>query len=371
MIVQSKPDHKNFLFINKNLYKKFSSNINFTINGRIAIKEIALNLGIKKGDKILIPGFICSTAIDPLIEEGIIPIYYDIGLDLKINLDKILIHLEKKDIKAILLVNYFGILDTNKIKILTFCKQHGLSTIDDYCHSFLSYYLTRYSNKSSHGEYIAFNLNKTLRVKCGAYICANDKENKSYILKKTKTIFLFFSYIFGLLELLNRRFRLVNIYHQKVEFLKNFFLAFKNSIFKEHINNVFRLNYFIIASITNIDFLEGVKIKRRNNYKILFKLLNEIGINPIQKFEDNISVPQVLVIKDKSGKLNQFLRNNGIGSYKWPDKELPDFSSQEKLTLKNTLFLTRTLVCLPIHHSLKMQDLKYISNKINEFYSIN
>ena len=76
--------------------KSFDSSINFTLNGRTALKRLALELNLKSGYKILIPGLICSSAIEELIDLGLKPIFYDIDIDLKINWNYIIKHMQKK-----------------------------------------------------------------------------------------------------------------------------------------------------------------------------------------------------------------------------------------------------------------------------------
>ena len=137
MIIPARPLLESLL-LSTNLTKKFYSSINFIKNGRTAL-ELALEFKLKKGDKILIPGLICYSAIENLIKIGLKPIFYDLELNLNLNWSYISKHLKHKDIKAILIVNYFGFIDKNKYQILSLCRDQDLLVIDDYCHSFLTF----------------------------------------------------------------------------------------------------------------------------------------------------------------------------------------------------------------------------------------
>tara|TARA_Y100000739_G_C20604698_1_gene464948 strand:+ start:40 stop:1161 length:1122 start_codon:yes stop_codon:yes gene_type:complete len=372
LIIYSKPEIE-ISFLRKNFTPShLNLNLDFTFDGRTALEKLAIEIGLKSGDKILIPGFICYSAIKPIINLGVIPIYYDINLNLTINWSNILIHLEKNDIKCILLVNYFGFIDKEKTKIIYLCEDHKLKVIDDYCHSFLSYFLSIKTKKTIHGENVAFNLNKTLRTKCGAYVCKSSKKKNFLILKNKKILLSIFYFIIHRIELINKKHNILNINSDMVDKLKNNIkrFVFLNNGKKNKSNNKSKsqIKKILAQIISNKNYLNQIKKKRIDNYLNLYRMLKDIGIEPIQKIEDLYSVPQVLAISDKKGKLNKYLRLNGIGSYKWPDIELPSFTNEQKIYLQNTLFLQKSIVCLPIHQSINMEDMKYIVEKIKDFY---
>ena len=370
MIIPARPLLESFL-LSPNLTKKeFYSSINFTKNGRTALEELALEFKLKKGDKILIPGLICYSAIENLIKIGLKPIFYDLELNLNLNWSYISKHLKHKDIKAILIVNYFGFIDTNKYQILSLCRDQDLLVIDDYCHSFLTFYLKKNRNNME-GIKVFFNFNKLVRIGGGGYII-NSKVEKKYLIKSETFINHILRFILSNFEKFNIKFSILNIYNKRIFWLKKYFLK----IFKSKMDHKKDFNYYLINSsiaelFSNEKLLREVQRKRLNNYKIIYKSLLEIGITPIQKIKDEEITPQNISIIDNSGYLNNYLRERGIGSYTWPGEELPIFNDEEEENLKNTFYIHKRIVCLPVHQSIKNNDIKYIIEKVKEYYSRN
>ena len=64
-------------------------NISFFLLGRDALLSAILNLGLKKGDRIIIPAYMCESAIKPLEIYGFILVYVDVETDLTFSLDKL------------------------------------------------------------------------------------------------------------------------------------------------------------------------------------------------------------------------------------------------------------------------------------------
>ena len=173
----------------------------------------------------------------------------------------------------------------------------------------------------------------------------------------------------NILESLNNKYSLLNPYRVYIFKLKK--LLSKNYFFRKKIktNPNFKLNTMIANTFSNDGFLLKIKTTRVLNYKKLYESLIKIGIVPIKKISDNKVVPQNLAIIDEIGFLNEYLRKQGIGSYRWPGEELPLYSKEQKRTLKNTLKIHKNIVCLPIHQSLKEQNIKFTVNKIKEYYA--
>ena len=358
------------IFFNKEFNEKsFDSSINFTLNGRTALKRLALELNLKSGDKILIPGLICSSAIEEIIDLGLNPIYYDIDIDLKINWENILKHIHKNNIKAILIVNYFGFIDLEKQKVLSLCKKNNLIVLDDYCHSFLTFFLNR-ENIAIHGEHIFFNLNKIIRIKSGGFIQTSGTNNqKNYKVLSRKKINIIFGFLLNQIELINNNYSLINIFDKNFLIFKRIFLKIISFC---KVNKNFdskKLNSNIPIIFSENSFLKKIKEKRIENFNMLYDSLIDLGITPIQKITEDISVPQNLSIFDNSGLLNKYLNRKGIGSYNWPAEELPRFNKKQKSELQNTLKIHKRIVCLPIHQSINKKNIKYMAKVISKYYA--
>lgn len=130
--------HKAPKEINFSLEKKIlslynnSENIRFFSLGRHAIKAAIISIGIKKGDVVLLPSFICKEVLASLYECGAQPMVYDLNKDLQ----PISLPINNK-IKAILAVNYFGF-PQNLAIFKQYCVENNVALIEDNAHSFLS-----------------------------------------------------------------------------------------------------------------------------------------------------------------------------------------------------------------------------------------
>ena len=96
-------------------------NILYLTSGRYACVLGLKNLGLKNGDKILIPEYICSTLVDKIKENNFSVKYYSINSNFEPNWKSINHKFEKK-VKAIIMVNYFG-QPKDVSQFLKFCKK--------------------------------------------------------------------------------------------------------------------------------------------------------------------------------------------------------------------------------------------------------
>ena len=183
--------------------------IKYFSHGRTALKYGLQYLGLKKGDNILIPEYICDVIIDPINDLKIKPIYYKIKSNFEIELDDIKKKI-KKDTKAILIVNYFGFVERNK-ELTNYCKNKKIYLIEDNCHSLsdhninkseISFYSPRkIVNKLYSGGVLKINLKKKTPQKIlypsKKYTVNNIEKFKKFLdqnfpyLKKLIKIFLY------------------------------------------------------------------------------------------------------------------------------------------------------------------------------------
>lgn len=109
-----------------------SKNIRFFSLGRHAIGAAIKSIGIKSGEAVLLPSFICKEVLAPIYECGAQPIFYDVDR----RLDPISLPITP-NIKAIMAVNYFGF-PQNLAVFQQYCADNNVALIEDNAHSFLS-----------------------------------------------------------------------------------------------------------------------------------------------------------------------------------------------------------------------------------------
>ena len=76
MIISSKP-YPNFTKLSAQTDQNCIENFKFFRLGRYALLSAMLNLGLKKGDSIIIPAYMCESAIKPLETYGFNLVYID------------------------------------------------------------------------------------------------------------------------------------------------------------------------------------------------------------------------------------------------------------------------------------------------------
>ena len=151
---------------------------------RFALKDVFQDLGLKPGDEVIIPSFICRDVLASLNELGLKPVYYDVDRSLNpINL------VSTYKSKVVLAVNFFGF-PFNFEVFKKFSIENNLVLIEDNAHGFLS------KNEDeewlgTRGDYSIFSFRKTIPVIHGAMLLKKDysfsliKEETTYLEKHT------------------------------------------------------------------------------------------------------------------------------------------------------------------------------------------
>lgn len=168
---------------------KFINNKHFTKSARIAFSYILKVIDFKKNESILIPAYIGYTeregsgVLDPIEENKVNYLFYPIEKDFKINTNTIKKMVEKKSIKALLLIHYYGILHCDILEIKRICKENNVLLIEDCAHTLYSKYKNKYLG--DFGDFSFYSLHKVLPIKSGGYFKIN---NKKYFNTKLKVI---------------------------------------------------------------------------------------------------------------------------------------------------------------------------------------
>src|SRR5512141_2332833 len=79
----------------------------YTISGRAAIALALRVLGVKPGDKVLVPTYHCPTMITPIVQAGAAPVFYPITASGGADLHWIE-RIELAGVKVVLAAHYFG-----------------------------------------------------------------------------------------------------------------------------------------------------------------------------------------------------------------------------------------------------------------------
>ena len=89
-------------------------------------------LGLKSGDKVLLPAFHCRTVVEPVIRFGCEVVFYNVHRNGIIDFEDIAKKIDRRT-RAIVAIHYFGILQPVR-RLQAFCQQHHLFLIEDCAH---------------------------------------------------------------------------------------------------------------------------------------------------------------------------------------------------------------------------------------------
>ncbi len=135
---------------------------------RHALAEALRAIGIKSGDSVALPEFICRDLLSSIHHVGAQVIYYPV--------DESLMPIRfptELDIKAIIAVNYFGFAQQLE-PFCEYCRVNNTVLIEDNAHGFLS----ADENGAMLGTRASFgitSIRKTIRIADGASLSINDK----------------------------------------------------------------------------------------------------------------------------------------------------------------------------------------------------
>jgi len=335
--------------------------------GRIALLSGLTALGLKKGDSIIMPAFICQSFIQPLQSFGFNLVFIDIGKSLELPVTVITNIVEKDDsIKAILVVHYFG-LTQNIDEIANVCQKYKIKIVEDASHSFMSQlFRDRGSIKS---DIEIFSMRKSLPVLDGGALRIN---TENYRLKKSFNS-RYASILNDINYLIMRFFeRLivavgVNIYGQFVNRIKVKLRGKLSHEFQEYSTNPHHASWQLKKYLRSEEYLQNTKYKITNNFNQLSQTLQDLGFRLFLKsIKDNI-IPQACIVFDDRGGMVDYLRLNGIGAWQWPGEEMPQEVAQNYRQYPNTFLFDEKLVLIPIHQSMSNKKINYITHILSKW----
>lgn len=137
--------------------------------GRQALAEGLSRAGVRAGDRVLLPGFICGEVMASLAVLGAEARFYTVDETLQVN-EQSLADAETHRVKAVVAVNYFGF--PQRLEGLRrWSRERGALLIEDNAHGFLSN--EGFVPLGRRGDLGVFSLRKTLSLPNGAALVDN------------------------------------------------------------------------------------------------------------------------------------------------------------------------------------------------------
>lgn len=308
-------------------------------SGTDALILALIALGIKKGDRVLVPSFTFFSTVECILHLNAIPVFVDINLkNYTIDLDDF-ISKATSEIKAAIPVHLFGN-DAQITEVKKICLEKNIKLVEDVAQAFGSQD-EKNNYLGSIGDIGAFSFfpSKTLGgIGDGGCITTNNFQ----IYKKIK--------------MLKNHGQSRNYEHEivggnsRLDSINAFILKEKLDIFSKIRDS---RNRFYKYYMENLKDIEWINLPQKNNNKTVLNYFT-------------ISVP----VKVRS-KLMGYLSAKNIGNavyYKTPIHLQKVISNNsKKITLKNTEIASKQVLSLPLYSFPKDDELEYITNALRNF----
>jgi len=161
----------------------------FFLSGRSAWYHFLKILNLKKGTKVIVPGFTCEAVVLPILANKLKPIYVDIedktfSLDFKDFKSKF-----TSQVKVVLLQHTFGLTPFYRQKIIDFCQKNNLILVEDLAHGF-NPKIFNFSSKFPLNFLFSFGRSKAFSSVFGGAIVTNQKEIAEKLKKEEEKLTL-------------------------------------------------------------------------------------------------------------------------------------------------------------------------------------
>ena len=334
--------------INKNFLLK---NVHLTNSCTSALEMCSLLIGFKKNDEVILPSFSFVTTGSSFARAGFKLRYCDIQ---KVNLMPSFDQIKKcvnKNTKAIVILHYQGYSIDYLDKLATFCKKKKILLIEDAAQALGSYF----KNKplGSFGDFSCFSFHETknLHSGVGGMLVVN---NKKYLMKSN------FVFDKGTDRYLVSKGK--QKYYSWVTIGSSFLLTEFNAS-------------YLLPQIANYKKIFKTRSKLYLRYKENFQkwIKNDFSLTDNYKYKYNYHAFVIILKKNEREKFFRYLRRNkilAVISY-MPLHESPEGNKYliKSRKLKNTDYLVKRIVRLPLHNYLKIKDVDYVCNKIKKYFN--
>lgn len=255
-----------------------------------SIRYILSNLNIRSHECVLLPSYLCPSIIENFNKLDIKVDFYAINEDLEIDLDDLKNKLNKLTVKAIYIINYFGMYNKDKIvKFIMVLKKQGYIIIEDAAHC-----LYIKNNHSFIGNFVFNSLRKFAAI--DGSILLTDKN--FFSVEKTNSINKLYLKLIKNARIEKKMYIDGKIFKED-GFLKNFQLA--ESEYEKNME-ITSLTKEKIEEINKLD-LQYMYNKRKENFEYLYDKIKDIKnikiLTKKEKIKDAIPFGMVILIDNR------------------------------------------------------------------------
>jgi len=150
---------------------KYAISFNSGRAGLIAILEA---MEIKPGDEVLLQGFTCNSAVNPILNQGAKPVFVDIDSALNLNPEDLKKKIASKS-KAVMIQHTFG-WPAQIEEILKIAKENNLYLIEDCAHALGAKYQGKFCGTFGDVAFFSFGRDKIISSVFGGMVVTNNEK---------------------------------------------------------------------------------------------------------------------------------------------------------------------------------------------------
>ena len=335
-------------------WKNINDNVTFYSRGTWALYNgviQALELKGKKNGVVWFPAYFCNEVLDPLRDKNIVLNFYPIKTNLEPDWDYLNNKLIKSPADVFVIVHYFGfIFPVDKANEI--CKKFNMVLIEDGAHVL---------NKTTAigNNFRIYSPRKILAVPEIGILISKKPINNKVNLNKINTILFFWIFKYFtqyILSLFNFNWHSFNANNNNT--IKN-----TKSISHQQFPTKFSLKLLNLHE-KNINIYAKSRLR---NYLMIDKSISKMNnIEPLFKILPKEYAPYVfpLIVKGDVSIIKNKLLHDGIPVTNWP--ELPLEVLQLSSDYNYSIWLSKHLLLLPVHQSLKTKEINYIVSSLKK-----
>lgn len=319
-----------------------------------ALEMCSILLNIKPGDEIIMPSYTFVSTANAFVLRGGKPVFVDVDYK-TLNIDPK--NIEKsitKNTKAIVVVHYAGISCDMDI-VMKIAKKHKLFVVEDAAQSIMGKFKKK--QLGSIGDLATLSFHETKNVHCG--------EGGALLINNKKFI---------------KRAKIIRDKGTNRD-------DFNNNLTKKYswvdIGSSYCLSEinasFLFAQLKLANYIIRKRVKIWNTYHKYFEKLEiekKIIRQFIPKYAKNIAhMYWIIVDKKYRNKLISYLRMKNISSlFHYIPLHNSPFNKKKfknKINLKVTNSISKSIIRLPLHLDLKKKDIASIASHVKKFFEEN
>lgn len=299
--------------------------IKFYSKARTALYFGLKTLGLKEEDHVLVPDYICNTALAPFHALKIVPVYYPLRDDLSPDWRQLETMINDR-VKAFVIVNYFGF-PNELAQARVFCQKNRLWFIEDNAHGFLSY--NQKKPLGTFGDVSVTALHKMLSIPNGGIVVMNCPEGR--ILQSAKELKM----TYGVKYIVKKVFQSLIKKERNIETAirrmtpQSYDVAEEYNV-EKYFSKMSLMSYLLLPFL-NFDLIRRVRRAKYSKWQKFFEVNQLFGVRPLfSELPDGVC-PYVfpLYAKNRERTLRD-LKDLGVDAYIWP--YLPQGSEETRFS---------------------------------------